>query len=81
MDTVLFHQGLSLLFDCGGLHGFATLDPHRGLNSLGDFPVQAGADLHRFSPKITRHSGEFCCRRLYQIMPCYGLFRHFTPAT
>lgn len=51
---MLFHQGLGLLFDRSGLHRFAAFDPHRGLDSLGDFPGQAGVNLHRSLPKVTR---------------------------
>jgi hypothetical protein len=50
---MLFHQGLSLFFDRGGLYRLAAFDSHRGLDSLGDFLVQAGADLHRFLPLQT----------------------------
>jgi hypothetical protein len=50
---MLFHQGLSLFFDRGGLYRLAAFDSHRGLDSLGDFLVQAGADLHRFLPSQT----------------------------
>jgi hypothetical protein len=66
LDTVLFHQGLCLFFDRSGLHRLAAFDLHRGLDSLGDFLVQAGADLHRFLPKTTRWCGEFRCCELYQ---------------
>jgi len=48
-----FHQGSSLFFDRGGLYRLATFDSHRGLDSLGDFLVQAGANLHRFLPLQT----------------------------
>lgn len=58
---MLLHQGLGLLLDRGGLDGLAAFDPHRGLDSLGDFLVQAGADLHRFLPKVTRQRGEYRC--------------------
>ena len=66
LDTVLFHQCLCLFFYRGGLYGFAAFDPHRGLDSLGDFLVQAGADLHRSLPKVTRQRGEYRCCKLYQ---------------
>ena len=78
---MLFHQGFGLLFDCGRLHRFVAFDPHRGLDSLGDFLIQAGADLHRSLPKVTRlvrivheaigeRRGGYCCYGLYQTKPC-----------
>lgn len=63
---MLFHQGFGLLLDRFGLYWFTAFDPHRYLDSLGDFLVQAGADLHRFLPKTLRLAGEFCCGKLYQ---------------
>jgi hypothetical protein len=51
---MLFHQGLSLLFDLGGFNGLAAFDPHGSLDSLGDFFIEAGADPHRISPRQTR---------------------------
>lgn len=50
---MLFHQRKGLFFDSVRLHGFAAFDTHRGLDSLVDFPVQCGADLHRFLPVVT----------------------------
>jgi hypothetical protein len=67
---MLFHQGFGLLFDRRGLYRFVAFDPHRGLDSLGDFLIQAGADLHRILPKVTRlmrmklvkkRGGCYCC--------------------
>lgn len=55
---MLFHQGLGLLFDRSGLHRLAAFDPHRNLDSLGDFPGQAGVNLYRSLPKVTRRAGE-----------------------
>lgn len=63
---MLFHQGLGLLFDRSGLHRLAAFDPHRGLDSLGDFPGQAGVNLHRSLPKLTRRAGEYHRCKLYQ---------------
>jgi hypothetical protein len=68
---MLFHQGLGLFFDCNGLNRLAAFDPHRGLDGLGDFLIQAGADLHRFLPEATRlvriveRRGGYCCGELY----------------
>jgi hypothetical protein len=76
---MLFHQGLSLLFDCGGLHRLAAFDPHRGLDNLGDFPVQARADLHRFLPKVIRLCGEYRGSKLYQTMLLGSLLRYPQP--
>jgi hypothetical protein len=50
---MLFHQRMGLFFDSVGLHGFVSFDTHRSLDSLVDFPVQGGADLHRFLPVVT----------------------------
>ena len=51
---MLFHQRLGLLLDRGGAYRLVTFNPHRGLDSLGDFFVQVGTDLHHSSPKVTR---------------------------
>lgn len=51
---MLFHQRLGPLLDRGGAYRLVTFNPHRGLDSLGDFFVQVGADLHHSSPKVTR---------------------------
>lgn len=48
LDTMLCHQRLGLLLDRGGAYRLVTFNPHRGLDSLGDFFVQLGADLHHF---------------------------------
>jgi len=56
---MLFHQCLCLFFGRVGLCRFAAFDSHRGLDGLGDFLVQAGADLHCSFSQVIRLSGEF----------------------
>ncbi len=48
---MLCHKRLGLLLDRGGAYRLVAFNPHGGLDSLSDFFVQLGADLHHFFPE------------------------------
>ena len=57
LDTLLLHQRFCLRLGFYGCNRLAAFDPHGGLNSLDDFPVEIGSSFHFFPLMSPRQLG------------------------